>query len=653
MIERWLNTIENLTDHRIGLVGLGIAILTLLATAVGVYLPWRDSRRNRKKESGESKLPFDADLRLRLLGRVQELVESGLRQGLRNAIRVDLGLTEMPSAVPAGLKEYAVLESGALEERPAAGSVEQVFEQSGRQLLILGEPGAGKTNLLLELAASLIGGAKNDNTFPIPVVLSLPGWTLRKTAVLHRSLASWIEDELVDVYGLAPAGAEALIRQDRIVPLLDGLDEVAEKWRADCVEEIRSYQKNRNLGPMAVCCRLAEYETLPRLELGAAIRVEKLTRHNVEREISKPGLEYVRRALELDPGLWDILDAPLWLHVLYGAAQADGVVGDPSANPRDRLYARYVEYAIRRTAPDSPRARTSRDSLLHWLGALAEWMKRGDQVDFVVGDLDYLWLLSRQGAWTGTLLQSAIAGLIAGSIGGPDVGLVVGLGGVALNVFQPVWTFYSRWRFDLRGRHVARDLVGLILSVFLNALAYGLAAAVIGGLDPAHTGSVSTWRIGWVAAVCSAFSGVLWLIRMQTLLWRVDRRTFGSFRYTLWNCVQSLAPLLLFVPIFGRGEVTKIAFALTAGWACSGLVSFAAGHYVVLLWLRLRGLAPLRYPRFLTEGVERLFLIRRGESFGFFHVTFRDYMAGAHGPKSQLPSAIRRTGAISSASDSQ
>ncbi|HYK62936.1 MAG TPA: hypothetical protein VEV85_26095, partial [Bryobacteraceae bacterium] len=63
-----------------------------------------------------------------------------MRQGLREAIRVDLGLTEMPAAVPAKLREYALLQSGTLQERPVTGSVQQIFEQSGRQLLILGEP---------------------------------------------------------------------------------------------------------------------------------------------------------------------------------------------------------------------------------------------------------------------------------------------------------------------------------------------------------------------------------------------------------------------------------------------------------------------------------------------------------------------------------
>jgi len=130
----------------------------------------------RKPRGGKHGRSLEADLRARLLETVQKKrVEPRLRQGLREAIRVDLGLMEMPAAVPARLREYALLESGSLEERPVTGSAQQIFEQAGRQLLILGEPGAGKMNLMLELAESLLKQAKSDPAFPIPVVSACRG----------------------------------------------------------------------------------------------------------------------------------------------------------------------------------------------------------------------------------------------------------------------------------------------------------------------------------------------------------------------------------------------------------------------------------------------------------------------------------------------
>ena len=424
----------------------------------------------------------------------------------------------MPAAVPAKLREYALLESGTLQERPVTGSVQQIFEQSGRQLLILGEPGADKTNLMLELAESLVKQAKNEPAFPISIVFSLPRWTLLKSITGRPgSFADWMESDLVEEYDLSRAAAAALIQKDRILPLLDGLDEVEEKHRGACVGEIRAYQKNRNLGPLVVCCRLSDYEKLPPLDLAAAIRVEKLTREDVERELAKPGLEYVRRAMQRDPELWSIVDTPLWLHVLYGAAQVDPSGDADQGNARERLYALYVEYALGRTAPDSPRARTSREPFLRWLGWLAVWMKAGNQVEFVSKDLENLWAVSKHGIWPSGLFHSLIAGLAAGAIGGREIGLIVALGGAVLfRISQFVWQTYLRRGSSVFWR-VTPDLIVLCSSASLNALAYALAATLVSPwFHGAHTAPGLGVRFGLAAAICSALSAVVWFIELHT-----------------------------------------------------------------------------------------------------------------------------------------
>jgi hypothetical protein len=65
---------------------------------------------------------------------------------------------------------------------------------------------------------------------------------------------------------------------------------------------------------------------------------------------------------------------------------------------------------------------------------------------------------------------------------------------------------------------------------------------------------------------------------------------------------------------------------------------FALRHYALRLLLWCQGVAPLRYVRFLNEAAQRLFLIRRGGNYEFFHLTFRDYMATAYRPASNAGS---------------
>ena len=56
-----------------------------------------------------------------------------------------------------------------------------------------------------------------------PVVFNLSSW-----AAKHPPLADWLADELNQRYDIPPKIAQSWVEAGRILPLLDGLDEVAE-----------------------------------------------------------------------------------------------------------------------------------------------------------------------------------------------------------------------------------------------------------------------------------------------------------------------------------------------------------------------------------------------------------------------------------------
>ena len=171
-------------------------------------------------------------------------------------------------------------------------------------MLILGEPGTGKSTKLVELAKALLDRAVDDTSKPIPVILNLSSWTKKQAA-----LGEWIQSELVRLYGVSRPRAREWVEGKDVVPLLDGLDEVATDQRAACVEAINTCLRERGLQPMAVCCRLEEYETLPSLlDLEGAVAVEPLRRDEVEAYLDRCGskLERIRQALWDDPELWEV-----------------------------------------------------------------------------------------------------------------------------------------------------------------------------------------------------------------------------------------------------------------------------------------------------------------------------------------------------------
>jgi hypothetical protein len=128
---------------------------------------------------------------------------------------------------------------------------------TGRTLLILGDPGSGKTILLLEIAKELIERANRDISLPIPVVFNLSSWTSRK----HRFIG-WLIQELNVRFQIPKVQGNTWIKEQQLLLLLDGLDEVRQELRDYCVQEINQFSQRYGLTEIIVCCRIAVYETL-------------------------------------------------------------------------------------------------------------------------------------------------------------------------------------------------------------------------------------------------------------------------------------------------------------------------------------------------------------------------------------------------------
>jgi hypothetical protein len=134
----------------------------------------------------------------------------------------------------------------------------EVFERiPSRRLVVLGEPGAGKSVLAIQfIVATLCGRVAGD---PVPVLFPVASWNPR-----DASLSMWMVSRLCVDYpflgGRVASGATLagdLVERGEIWPVLDGLDEAPEPIRAEMITAL-----NRTLSAgdrMLLTCRSAEF----------------------------------------------------------------------------------------------------------------------------------------------------------------------------------------------------------------------------------------------------------------------------------------------------------------------------------------------------------------------------------------------------------
>ncbi|HEX3587993.1 MAG TPA: NACHT domain-containing protein [Pseudonocardiaceae bacterium] len=126
------------------------------------------------------------------------------------------------------------------------------------QVVIIGEPGSGKTVLTVQFALQVLAQRQADD--PVPVLLTLSSWN-----PAAEDLPTWLARRILEdypalgneeVYGMN--AASALVAHGRVLAVLDGLDEMPASARPTAMATL-----DRSAGaehPMVVTCRSKEYE---------------------------------------------------------------------------------------------------------------------------------------------------------------------------------------------------------------------------------------------------------------------------------------------------------------------------------------------------------------------------------------------------------
>ena len=603
-----------------------------------------------------------------LLDRVNETwVKGVLKNSLFNEALISLGKRPMDEAVEPPWKRVVALSSQRSQLLLKDRNITTLFDATGL-LLILGEPGSGKTTTLLELAAHLISRAKADAKERIPVVLNLSSWKKKQPMV------EWIAQELSEKYRVPIKLARAWLHKGYLVPLLDGLDEVPTALQPDCVAAINDFIDGSEPSGLVVCCRLTEYRWLPkRLKLNGAVCLESLSSEEVSTYLDKggPKLATLREAVNSDSVLQELAQTPLMLSIMslaYQEVSSDELAdrqGDSPEERRTQIFGLYVEQMFQRKG--TPLQGFPKEKTIRWLSWLAKKMREHSESVFLVEGLQPSWLGTRAqrsaygtavalrfglifgpifgsisgsifglvGGLTGSVKEGPIVGLLVGLAYGLLVGLLVGLpvgqigglGAGSLNHINPVEAMSWKWKQAIYGSIPWLYLV-LVISVFggllgglvwlLFGLLFGLFFGLISGLVGGFTYTVKAGKV-------LPNEGI-----------RLSRNNALAASFIACSTIGLLGGL-----IAGAIAWLFTSWALLFGLSCGLEIGLFAGlivglnrggsavikHYALRRILWRSGYTPFNFIEFLDHCARLILLKKVGGGYIFIHRMLLDYFA--------------------------
>jgi hypothetical protein len=480
-----------------------------------------------------------------------------------------------------------------------AGELDEITDVFARvpsgRLVLLGESGAGKTVLLMQLVLGLLEGWTVDE--PVPVLLSLAAWD---TAL---PLETWLVTRLMEEYpglathcGSGATLAQELVRADRVLPVLDGLDEIPHALRANALRAANL--ASTRVARLVVSCRTQEYvETVESgdvLSRAAIVELSPLPIVELQKYLrvtTPPGRaeiwDKVFAAMAAEPNgpLAEALSTPLmaWLaRIGYGETHerpdelldtnAEGArVFASRSTVEERLLDRYIPAVY--TSSHEPQPRYPAVAAQRWLTFLAIHLHR-------LGTRDLAWWQFPDAVpsfWPGV-------GLVAGLA----VGLILGL------IYKFAGGLWAELAFGLAG-----GVAGAIMTGTRAEIRAQLGIRFLDGLRSVHSNNVGVGLLGGIGAgltagvVAGLAAGVMASVISGIVL------AFGSSLSATAVAVSAPPPVTIRLKGRLRQVFRRFAYGVVAGGvigiglavATDFTVGTSAGSIVIPIFAGVAGLA--------------------------------------------------------------
>ena len=679
----------------VGIAAVGIFVAVVAAVAshivnlekifssinkIAKYISRRDTELSEKQL---------ANLRKQLLQQIKTDVAGRLEDSLHSLVRVDLEQEEQRHQV--GRRKAPLVEVERKKKQPFTNLIQRglsVFKQDqaiepvapaeetynifhradiGGRLLILGEPGAGKTTELLTVAQRLIDEAISDSSKPIPVIFELSSWK-EKTPI-----PTWIEQRFNQTYRIYKKRAKALarqgIQQNLLLPLLDGLDELGQSDQISCIEALEAFLSQHPAMPAIICCRREEYEQGKKQlkQLKGAIYLQSVTTEQIEQYLKRLNREVLWKEIKASPDMLDIATSPLFLTMLVVAYQ-----GQPIRDKKT-LFNAYLQKQLsnpKNKGAYKPSRHMTPEQTLHYLRWLAKRLAIEGEAEFLIEDIQPTWLVpENELRWLASSylgfnvgidskwvrVYASILGLMVGLLtfllvwigGSPLQGLIFGLLWGCMTGLMSTIRFtinpVEKFNWSFRKGMILGVGSGLLLWL-LSGLWYGLIFGLMVGFISAvfktaegqlelNTGTVKRKQVPNQGIRKSLQNGLIFALLVGglfTIEAVVLPAVLGDdIRGGLLSQVDRW-----WEPLDGESEkdismwrqlISLSFFGMLVG-APLGLIA-ATQHLALRIVLYVSGSAPWDLELFLEHAINHRFIQRTGGRYRFIHNLLRKHFA--------------------------
>lgn len=532
--------------------------------------------------------------------------------------------------------------------------ISQIFEKKGR-LLIVGNPGAGKTVLLLKLALKLLDNITDIENAKFPVVINLASWSDE-----YKKFEDFLIENLKNGYGLPIDFWSKLLQKRRIIFLLDGLDEVASNQtktfaaekQAACLTSLNNYLKRDMMA--VICCRINEFVQIKKTTgqnapVAAKVIIKDLNSNQIEKALSQAANEKVNKTaaenllsiLNSDKKriFLDVLCTPFYfitaIEVFDKSILYDEEIPCKTDELKNYLIDRFVETKLDCTP--NPYKFNSKKTI-KWLKWLAENLTAQQQVIFELKDLQP-YHLERQfilgtfaGIFCGIFWEIWFLGFLGSNFWG--IGLLSGflffqvLGSFGLLRKLIITEDIKHWHLSFIFKWIFwKSYIIPILTISITGgYLFGLIIRLLGFTQ------ISRFRVSFflVLMILGIFIIKRSLFLVQAIsfypyIQKPYQRLLSGIKYQ----VLEFFAIGLIVSFFVSYTFNLGLYIIVFGCLLTGFMGFLSTpffrHFNLRICLAFEDKMPLRYVTFLDYATSLRILEKDGGHWRFRHQFLQDY----------------------------